>query len=83
MKTIALLHTVETRCVYLPAEPPIAVNVIAARGAFETCSVELEGGVISSVWKIPEGAVMAVPDATADELVPLGYAELVTLAPAA
>jgi hypothetical protein len=83
MKTVRLLQAVETRCVFAPAEPPIPVNAAAVRGAFETCRVELEGGTISAVWKIPGGAVIGVPDATADELVGLGYATAdVAVAPA-
>lgn len=77
MKKIRLLQTVETRAVFAAAEPPIPLNPVAIRGAYETCRAELEDGRISAVFKIPAESEIAVPDATADELVTLAYAELI------
>ena len=75
MKKIRLLQTVETRCVFDPAEPPMPLNVQAVVGAFETCRAELEGGKVAAVWKLPAGGEIAISDSSADELVGLGYAE--------
>ena len=77
MKAVRFTMTVEHRFVHEPDEVVTAHNDIAAQGARQIARAEIpELDLIASVWKVPEGAEMSVPDKCAAKLIGLGYAEL-------
>lgn len=77
MKAIRFLETVEHRFVHERDETVTPHNDVAALGARQIAQAEVPDlDMLASVWKVPEGAEMSVPDKCADRLVKLGYAEV-------
>ncbi|MGU3668319.1 hypothetical protein ACLBX9_29385 [Methylobacterium sp. A49B] len=88
MKAVRFLTTVEHRFVHEADEVLTALNAAALQGARMIAQAEVPDlDMVASVWKVPEGAEMSVPDKCAAKLILLGYAELaadpVAAAPAA
>jgi len=83
MKDVRFLTTVEHRFVHERDEAVTPHNDIAALGARQIAQAEVPDlDMLASVWKVPEGAEMSVPDRCADKLVKLGYAEPLADVPA-
>jgi hypothetical protein len=79
MKDVRFLTTVEHRFVHEKDEAVTAHNDVAVLGARQIAEAEVPDlDMVASVWKVPEGAEMSVPDKCAAKLIVLGYAELVT-----
>ena len=77
MKAVRFTMTVEHRFVHEADEVITAHNEVAAQGARQVAQAEIPDlDLIASVWKVPEGAEMSVPDKCAAKLIALGYAEL-------
>lgn len=76
MKAIRLLDTVEHRFIHDPSEPPSPMNDVAIFGARMVTQSEVpDTDFLASVWKVPLGAEMLVPNRCATKLIDLGYAE--------
>ncbi|MBE7202566.1 MAG: hypothetical protein INR70_32850 [Parafilimonas terrae] len=77
MKSIRLTMLVEHRFVHEADEQIVPLNDIAQALARPLSSNPIpDTDMIGSVWKVPEGAEMSVPDKCAAKLIALGYAEL-------
>ena len=79
MKAVRFLETVEHRFVHERDEAVTPHNDVAALGARQIAQAEVPDlDMLASVWKVPHGAEMSVPDKCADRLVKLGYAEVLS-----
>ncbi|MGU3668024.1 hypothetical protein ACLBX9_27875 [Methylobacterium sp. A49B] len=77
MKAVRFTETVEHRFVHEKDEAITPHNEVATLGARQVAQAEIpELDMVGSVWKVPEGAEMSVPDKCAAKLIQLGYAEL-------
>lgn len=75
---IRFTETVEHRFVHAADAAPVALNDLAKSRAYPIATAEIpDTDLIATVWKVPLGAEMAVPDRCADKLVALGYAEAI------
>ena len=81
MKNIRFTEMVEHRFVHDAAEPPVPLNDIARALARPIGSNPIaDTDLVGTVWKVPAGAEMSVPNKDADKLMALGYAELPVVA---
>ena len=79
MKNVRLTMLVEHRFVHEVDEQVVPLNDIAqalARPISEPNPIA-DTDLVGTVWKVPAGAEMSVPDECAKVLIGLGYAELV------
>lgn len=78
MKNVRFTELVEHPFVHDAAEPPVPLNDIAkafARPIGESHTIP-NADLDITVWKVPAGAEMSVPDKCAAKLLTLGYAEV-------
>lgn len=78
MKTVRVTMGIEHRFYHEAAEPPVPLNDLAkalARPITEPYEIH-ELDLVATVWKVPNGAEMSLPDKCAAKLIALGYAEL-------
>lgn len=76
MKSVRVTVGIEHRFHHDPAEPPVPLNDLAkllARPILDPHEIP-ELDLVATVWKVPEGAEMSLPDKCAGKLIALGYA---------
>lgn len=76
MKSVRVHVGIEHRFIHEAHEAPVPLNAVAQVRAYQVLDSHPlpDTDLLASVWKVPEGAEMSLPDKCADKLVALGYA---------
>jgi hypothetical protein len=76
MRTIKAYDTIEHRFIHAAGDEPKPQNDIAQRGAFLLDQAEVpDTDLVASVWRIPAGGEISVPDQAAEKILALKAAD--------
>lgn len=77
MKSVRVTVGIEHRFVHEAHEAPVPLNAIAQARAYPVLDSHPlpDTDLLTTVWKVPEGAEMSLPEKCANKLIALGYAQ--------